>query len=132
MAAPRQNREEFTIPVVEERARVSKRAIDTGRGLLVEKRVTTHQEQVSPEVWQERLDVVRVPRDEEVDPAAPPAPHLVGQTLVIPVLEEVAVVERHLRLKEEVHITRERRRVQVPLETTVRAEQVTVTPFDDG
>jgi hypothetical protein len=51
--------------------------------------------------------------------------------MIIPVLEEVLVVEKRLRVKEEVHITRVRKEVHTPTHVTVREETVNVKRVED-
>jgi stress response protein YsnF len=51
---------------------------------------------------------------------------------VVPVLEEVLVVQKQLRLKEEVRITRHRREAHAPQTIVLRSEEVEVERFDDS
>jgi stress response protein YsnF len=55
----------------------------------------------------------------------------VGNTLIVPVLEEVLVVQKRIRLREEIHITRHRRETHAPQSVTVRTERVEVKRLDD-
>jgi hypothetical protein len=50
---------------------------------------------------------------------------------VVPVLEEVLVVERRLRIKEELHITRIRREERHVESVLLKSEQVSVERFDE-
>src|SRR5690348_6327677 len=59
-----------------------------------------------PLLWRERLSIDRVPIGKLVSAKAPPPTRIEGDTLVLPLLEEVFVVSRQLRLREEVRITR--------------------------
>ena len=72
-----------------------------------------------------RVEVVRVPRGEAV--FVVPAVREEGDTLIVPVIEEVLVVERRLVLKEEIRIRRvaTTERKQGPV--TLRSEDVVVT-----
>lgn len=54
-----------------------------------------------------------------------------GDTLVIPVLEEVLVVERKLRIREELHITRVRHEERHVETVPLKAERVEVERFDE-
>nr|WP_315400672.1 YsnF/AvaK domain-containing protein [uncultured Duganella sp.] len=120
----------LTVPVHQERLHVGTRLVDTGAGVRVHKRVRSLPRQVERTLWHDELEVRRVPVDRLVD--APPAARREGDTFIIPVLEEELVVHKRYRLKEELHITRQRRasahRQTVPL----RAEHVTVERFSDG
>ena len=118
------------VPVVEEELLVETTWVDTAR-VQVRKRVEERVKSVHPPLMREEIEVERREVGQFVDAAA--APHQDGDTLVIPVYEEVLVLEKKLLLKEEVRITR----TYVPLETTpqdvvLRREQVEVerTPLE--
>jgi uncharacterized protein (TIGR02271 family) len=132
MAVPEEGREGTSLPVIEERLSVGKRTVDTGRGVRIDKQVHTRHEQVDMDLVRDELLVERVAVDEAVDPDALPETRTEGDTLVIPVLEEVLVVARQLRLKEEVRITRRRVAARAPQDVALRREEVTVTRFDEG
>ena len=55
-----------------------------------------------------------------------PEPHYEGDTLVLPILEEVLVVEKRLILREEVRITPKREEVRDPQTHSLRREHVEV------
>jgi stress response protein YsnF len=84
--------------------------VDTERGVRVHKSVTEREEQVVQLLYRESLDVQRIPRNEVVD-RAPPVRHE-GDTLVIPVCEEVLVLEKRLLLKEEIRVGRREQHVR--------------------
>jgi uncharacterized protein (TIGR02271 family) len=112
-----------SIPVVEERARIEKRVVESGRV-----RVRTHveeREQLLRETLEhEEVSVERVPIDREVTEA--PLIREEGDVTIVPVVEEILVVERRLRLKEELHIRKVRRTEEVEVPVTVRSTQATV------
>ena len=56
----------------------------------------------------------------------PPAPRYEGETYILPLLEEVLVVEKRLVLKEELHISRAQRTVHAPQNVVLRSEDVSV------
>jgi len=80
---------------------------------------TGHVERYRDDVSIERIAIGR-PID------AVPAPRNEGDTLVIPVIEEILVTEKRLVLKEEIRVTRRRVTEQVPVEGTVRREVVDI------
>lgn len=123
--------EPLVIPVVEENVQLERRWVDTGRGVRVEKKVTEREEPLDELLTREELSVERVAIDRLVE-GAPPTQHLEGDTLVVPVLEEVLVVERKLKLKEEVRITRRRHLVHAPQRVKLKSEEVSVERFDEG
>jgi len=94
---------DLAIPVIEEHLDVSKRQVPTGT-LRVNKTVHEHTEVVQMPLTKDRLDVRRVVLDRDVD--GPQPVRYEGDTLIVPVFEEVVVVQKRLRLKEELHITR--------------------------
>ena len=86
---------EEVIPIVEE--------VVTGR-VRVRTLTETVEELARAEVQREDVDVTRVPIDKVVESA--PQIRTEGDVTIIPVVEEVLVVEKRLLLKEEVHIRR--------------------------
>lgn len=102
------------IPIAEEHLEVQKRQVRSG-GVRVTKTVEEREEQVDEAGFREEVDVERVPINEIID--EPVAPRVEGDTLIVPLLEEVLVVEKRLVLKEEVRITR--RRIDMPRQETV-------------
>ena len=90
------------MPLLEERASVEKRTVATGKV-----RVVTHTETVEELVRAvldgEEADVVTVELDQTVSGPAPRMRTEDGVT-IIPVLEEVLVVEKRLVLKREIRI----------------------------
>jgi stress response protein YsnF len=49
-----------------------------------------------------------------------------GNTLIIPLLEEVLVVEKRLLLKEELHLTKQRVETHQPQRVTLRREEAAI------
>ncbi|OON62970.1 hypothetical protein B0920_05990 [Massilia sp. KIM] len=121
-----------TIPVSEERLEVGTRTVDTGRGVRVHKTVTEQPVSIDETLLREEVEVRRVPVDRIVALEEAPANRYEGETLVVPVLEEVLVVERRLRIKEELHITRTRREERYHEQAVLKTEQVSVERFDDA
>src|SRR5690606_2348538 len=89
---------ESVIPVVEEEVQIATRKVPTGRG-RVETVTEIMDEIATAELNSSDVEITRVPVDREVDRA--PEVQTVGDTIIVPVLEEVLVVERRLMLKEE-------------------------------
>jgi stress response protein YsnF len=94
------------IPVVEEAPVIGKRLVERDR-VRLRSHVTTREEPVKVALVADELQVDRVPIERVVDHAEPPRQE--GDTYVMPVYEEVLVVEKRLMLKEEVRVTRVRR-----------------------
>ena len=96
---------EVVLPLVEEALRVGKRRVETGR---VRVSVSTEAEErvVRETLRSERAELERVPVGRELAEGEP-APAVRQEpdgTVVVPVLEEVLVVERRLVLREEIRM----------------------------
>jgi uncharacterized protein (TIGR02271 family) len=118
--------ENITVPLVEEELTATTRERDLG-SVRINKRVETQAAQVTTDVGHEEVTVERVPINQPIDAA--PESRFEGDTLVIPVVEEVLVTEKRLMLREEVHIRRHWVTEPVTVEDTVRRE---VLDIDEG
>lgn len=116
------------VPVMEEELRVGKRVVETGR-VRIHKTVHEHEEVVDEPLMREEYDVERVPIDEFVD--GPVGPRHEGETLIVPVLEEVLVVEKRLVVREELRITRKRTEERRPQRVKLLREEVSVERSDE-
>ena len=120
-------RGDIVVPVLAERLEVGKRKVPTG-AVRVARETLHRDEQVSMPLERERVDVRRVVVDRPIE--RPLAVRREGDTIIVPVVEEVPVVDKQLRLKEELHITR-RRSVEQHTETVnVREQQAHVERVD--
>ena len=118
------DREEVAaIPLVEERLAVSKQQVESGR-LRVRISVEERQEIVPVELARDDVEIERVPKNLPV--SALPGVRLEGSTTVIPVVEEIVVVEKRLILVEEIHVRRksETRTEEIPV--ALRSERAEV------
>lgn len=113
----------LTVPVHEEVLVPTTRPIELGE-VRVHKRVEEVPTEVVADVQRDDVHVERVPVGRPID--AVPAARNEGETIVIPVVEEVLVTEKRLVLKEEIRITRRRVTERVPVRGTVRREVVEV------
>lgn len=120
------------VPVIEEQLALDTRTVDTGRGVRIHKTVAEHPVAIDERLIHDEVDVRRVPVDRVVGAGEAPAVRYEGDTLVVPVLEEVLVVERRVRIKEELHITRNRREERHQETVMVRSEQVSIERFDEA
>jgi uncharacterized protein (TIGR02271 family) len=118
------------MPVMEERAEVGKRKVDTGRGVRIRKTVTEHERLVDEPLLHDEVTVERFPIGQIVE-GQQPSLRYEEDTLVVPVLEEVLVVQKRLLLKEEIRITRHRHEVHEPQRVNLRTEHVEVERFDE-
>ena len=110
------------MPVVEERLEVKKRTVTTGKV-----RVVTHTETVE-EVGRavldgEEADVHAIELDQ---PVVGPVPQIrtEGDVIIVPVLEEILVVEKRLVLKRELRITKRRTSEEIEIPVSLRKQRV--------
>jgi stress response protein YsnF len=121
----------LTLPVHEEELVVGTRTVDTGRGLRVHKTVVENPCIIDERLRCDEVEVRHVLVDRVVPLDQAPATRYEGATLVVPVVEEVLVVERRLRIKEELHITRRQRDERHAETIMLKSEQVHVERFDE-
>jgi uncharacterized protein (TIGR02271 family) len=114
------------LPVIEETARIEKRIVETGRVRV--RTETEAQDQVLREsLRSEAVDVTRVPIDRTLaEGEAIPGIRDVDGVTIIPVLEEILVVEKRLVLKEEVHIRKTSADEDVEVPVTLRRQRAVV------
>ena len=106
-------------PVVEETLSVGKREVLTGQ-VRFRTEVTERMETVDVPLIRTEVSTRRVEVNQFVD--APPAVRYEGDTMIVSILEEVLVVEKRLRVKEEVYITQVQTEHHAPQTVTLRAE----------
>jgi len=119
------------IPVIEEQLQIGKRVVETGRGIRVQQHIVEREEVVDEPLYEDVFEVTRVPVDRVVTDGAVPSPRQDGETFVVPVLEEVLVVEKRLRVKEELRITRHKRETHAPQTVMLKSQQVSIERFDE-
>jgi uncharacterized protein (TIGR02271 family) len=126
-----QTGEAVVIPVVEEQVDVE-RVTKTGR-VQITKSVQEHVQVVDEPLVHEEVEIERVVINQPLAANARAAaqPRYEGNVLVIPLVEEVLVVEKRLIVKEEVRVRKVRREMHQPQEVTLRREEVTVTRTPD-
>ena len=130
LAPPSSDDREMVIPVIAEQAHVHKKRTVTGTVRL--RKIVHHEEQTIDEpILRERVSIERVAVDQWID--EPPPIRSEGETLIVPVVEEVLVVEKRLRLREEVRLTWRHEEEHEPQRLIVRREEVRVerVPADD-
>ena len=111
------------IPLVEERIRIDKKQVDSGR-LRVRVSVGEREEQVPVELAHDEVEVRRVPRG--VPLTALPSVRIEGNVTVIPIVEERVVVEKRLVLVEEIHVRRKLVTATETVSVMLRAEQADI------
>ncbi len=116
----------LVLPVIEERAVVRREIVETGRVRLT-RRVHETDEEISVPVQHDEVEVERVPLNQTLPAGAlPPANRYEGDTLIIPVVREVAVIETRLLLVEELRVTKRQITTQYTEPVHLRREEITV------
>jgi len=115
--------DQFIVPVMQEELDVETRRVESGR-IRVNKRVETTESVIDEPLLVQSYDIQRTAVNRIVEDV--PTPRYDGDTLVLPILEEVLVVEKRLILREEVRITPKREQVRDPQTHSVRREHVDV------
>lgn len=112
----------WVIPLLEEEIAIEKRMIDTAR-VRIRKRATERVETVATPLRKETVQIERVSVDAWADAHA--GPRTEGDTIVIPVFEEVMV--KRLILREEIRITRRVAPAGTePREVVLRREEIEI------
>ena len=120
---------DIVLPLHEESISISKRVVE--KGLVRVSRVTKQREELVDELLaQEHVEVERIPIGKHVDQM--PSVREEGDTIVVPVVEEVLVVERRLLLKEEVRVRRVRAEERHQERVTLRKQEAEVTRVPAG
>ena len=127
---PQMPRSDAILPLLEESLDVSKRTVGKSR-VRVETRTDFVQELAAADLEGSEVEVTRVPVERLVTEAPPVRTE--GDLTIIPVLEEVLVVEKRLRLKEELHVRRRMtiERVEVPVQLRKQTAVITRTNNPD-
>jgi uncharacterized protein (TIGR02271 family) len=118
-----EEQEVAAIPLAEERVSVTKREVETGR-LRIQVSVEGREDAVPVELSHDEVEVERVPVNKAVSHL--PSVRLEGSTTVIPVVEEVVVVEKRLILVEEIHVRRKSVAETRQIPVMLRSEQVRI------
>ena len=123
--------DEDVLPLVEEEVRVGTRAVTTGR-VTVRTITETVEDVARVALAGAEVEVERIPVGRRVD--APPPVREENGVVIVPVLEEVAVVETRLVLREELHIRRRDTSVTVDVPVALRRQRAEIErlpPNDD-
>lgn len=110
------NGEKLTIPVSEEVVDVQPRIVERGH-LHIRKKVDEFLDERTVRLLHHSVEVERVPIDEVIP--EPIEPYMDGDVYVVPVIEEEVIIQRRLRLKEELRVHR----------SVIEREELIQTPF---
>jgi len=124
---PTQSR--LVVPIIEEQLNVSKRTVELG-AIELKKTIEQFTDSRRLPLTFDQLDVERVPVNRPLE--APLEPRYEGDVLIIPIMEEVLVVEKRLMLKEEVRIHKRQVIREQEINETLRREHVEVVSSNSG
>lgn len=123
------DRQPIVVPVMAETLEVTKRQVER-LGVRLTKTVSERTESVEVPLMEERTEVSRVTVNRTVD-VAPPVRYE-GDTMIVPVLEEVLVTDKRLVLREELHIRKWQVEARVPHQVVLRREHIDVERPEPG
>ncbi|RYY90525.1 MAG: DUF2382 domain-containing protein [Chitinophagaceae bacterium] len=92
---------EIVIPVIQEFITVEKEVVETGH-VSVRKTVREEEASLNIPLVSEQYDVTRVPKKDVY--LKPPVPRQEGDTIIVPVVKEILVIEKRYEVTEEVHL----------------------------
>jgi uncharacterized protein (TIGR02271 family) len=113
----------LVLPVIAEQVVIHRNTRITGR-VRISKTAQEREELVDEPLLRQTVHVEHVPINRVVEGEIPV--RYDGDTIIIPVLEEVLVVEKRLMLKEELHITQRQDEIRQPQRIVLRSEDITV------
>ena len=113
------------LPVIEESLKVSKLEVDQG-GYRLTKRVEMNQHLVDEVLRTEEVHIERRPINTAIADDDVPGVRQEGNTLIVPVIEEVLITVKRLVLVEEVRITRIQGTRHQPQTVTLRKEEIDI------
>jgi uncharacterized protein (TIGR02271 family) len=114
------------LPVLEESLEVARKVVDQG-GVRLTRRVETHEQIVDELLRCEHIEIERRPMNITIrDDDARPGVRQEGDTLIVPVVEEMLITTKRLVLVEEVRITRTRQAHHKSQAYTLRKEHIDV------
>src|SRR4051812_21067281 len=119
-----QRPEDLHIPLHVEEVSVSRGEIKKAN-VQIALNTRTREQLIDEELTQVRVEIERVPIDQTVE-AVPPI-RQEGDITIIPVVEEVVIVERRLVLKEEVRVRRVSTKEQHQETVVLRQQEAVVT-----
>jgi len=120
--------EERVIPIIEEQLRIDKKIIKKAR-YTFDKEVAEEQVELNIPLNQEHITIEKKEINQYVE-TAPPAVRYEGDTMIISVLREEAVIVKKLMLVEELHVTRHSSEEMHSSTHTVRKEKIIINKIE--
>ena len=117
--------EDLRIPLHVEEVSISRREIRTKANIQIALVTGTREQLIDEELTRVRVEVERVPIGRTIEVV--PTISQEGDTTIIPVVEEIVVVERRLVLKEEIRIRRVSTKEQHQETVVLREQEAVIT-----
>lgn len=112
------------ISVVEEQLHVGKKVVETGT-VRISKTIHTEESLVEAPLVHDEVSVERVPMNTYIETA--PEVRYEGDLMIIPVVQEVVVIEKRLMLVEEIRVLKRQLETTVSQTVSLRKEEIEVT-----
>jgi len=119
--------EDVTLRLLAEELAVAKEEVETGR-VRISTRTHEREVLVDENLARERVEIETVPVGLRID--AVPEVRQEGDTTIVPIVEEILVVERRLMLKEEIRIKRVRAIEHHQEKVILRHQEAVVTRYE--
>lgn len=120
------------LPIIEERVVVSREVVETGR-VRLSRQVHEADELVRVALTHDEVQVEHVPFNQTLPAgAAAPTTRYEGDTIIIPVLREIAVVETRLLLVEELRVTKRQLTTEHREVLPLRREEISIERLPPG
>jgi uncharacterized protein (TIGR02271 family) len=120
--------EERVIPIIEEQLKVEKKIIEKAR-YTFDKEVAEEQVELNLPLNREHITIEKKEFNQYIE-TAPPAVRYEGDTMIISVIREEAVVVKKLILVEELHVTRHNSEEMHSSTHTVRKEKIVINKIE--
>lgn len=120
-----------TLPVLEEVVEVRKEWVDRG-GYRLSKRVETLEQTIDEVLRTSEVRIERVAVGRTLADGVVPEVRYEGDTMVLPVVEEILVTEKRLVLREEVRVTRVEGAASAPQTVSLRKENILIERLGEG
>ena len=119
----------ISVNVLEEQAKVEKKFVEKGKVRII-KKVNEETETVTVPVTSEEATIEKIPVNKIIEKA--PQVRYEGDTMIIPVVKEVIVVEKKLMLVEEVHVKKHIIEKQDKRTIPLRKEELIIERIPSG
>jgi uncharacterized protein (TIGR02271 family) len=115
-----------SLNVLQEQVKIDKKIVDSGK-VVIQKKVHEENKDVEVAVSHEEVEIKKVAVNKYV--TEPPPVRYEGNTTIIPVMKEIAVIEKKLLLVEEVHVIKHAMQKTEERTVPLRKEEIEVQHY---